>query len=109
MNILKVIAKHLKYWSESYIHFPVIIGLCLLAIYGINLLTGRPLIDSPDAILGWFYNLIGGILTVMITGFTQKSLFGYRCEGVKPALKDDIYDSVITIFLLIYFYFLIWS
>jgi hypothetical protein len=108
MKILTAIKNHCAYWKETYVFLPLSILLAILSIYGVNWFTGRPLLDSPDFLVGVFYSMIKVFVVVASVGFTQNALFGYRNKD-NGRLIDDVYDAGITCFLLVLFSYLFWN
>lgn len=102
-NLLNKIKKHITYWPEFYSFFPAVLALIVGSIYFTNFLTGRPVLESPESIVGWLLNLAGIVITAMATGLVQDKLYGYRSLTPGASLTDDIYDAVITSFLLVLF------
>jgi len=63
-----IFRKHLSYFRESYIWPLVGVAFLLLAMHGVEWLTGRPLLDSPEQIIGAIYNIIVVLFVVAIIG-----------------------------------------
>lgn len=105
---LEKIQTHFLYWREAYLHFPIFVVLTVAAIYGVNALTGRPILDSPEVIIGYLYNAVAILIAATLTGMLQNSLFGYRSKYENPRLRDDVYDAIITIFLFLTTLYCLW-
>lgn len=108
MNIIKTIVDHVKYWGELYFFAPISIALVYLSILGVNFVTGRQVLEDPASIVGWLYNLCGCVIVMVATGFAQNKLYGYRSKVAGAKLSDDIYDGLVTSFLLLLFSYLVW-
>lgn len=107
-NLYKI-WNHIKYWRENYIFLPILIILSLISIYFVHALIGRPILESPEFIIGTFYNGVKVLIVAMCTGMLQNALFGYRSSKAGAKLIDDVYDGLVTIFLLIFTSYLIWN
>lgn len=106
MKILNKIKNFLTYWGENFIVAPFVLCLTYAAIVGFNTLTGRPVIDSPDIIVGWLYLLVKSVLIMMATGFAQNFLVGYRSKHAGASMKDDIFDFIVTVTFFGFFVYL---
>jgi hypothetical protein len=107
-NLINKIWGSICYWRESAVLFPASIILLLGGIYGINLLTGRPILDSPDVLVGLLYNCVGVVFVIMLTGFTKPLLFDdIDTTNPKTPLGRCILDSLETVFLLLFFAYLV--
>jgi len=107
-GFFKKVWEHVSFWRESYILFPITIGLLLAALYSINWITGRPILDSPDVLVGLLYNCIGAVFVLMLTGFTKPLLFDdLDTTNLKTPLGRCILDSLETVFLLLFFAYLV--
>lgn len=105
------LTKHLSYHREIYLFLPLFVLLCVGAIVGVNLLTGRPVMDDPTAVVGFLYNALGAVVVVILTGLTQKHLIGFRGErtdGGAASLGDDLFDLCATLALLFFFAHYLW-
>ncbi len=107
MKILIWIKDHVRYWAESYLGLPLAAIFIIFALHLYGYLTGRPSIDQPDQVVGIAYNVFGALVILSLTGFAQWRLFGYRSKTTdeNPPLCNDIFDSTVTVFLLLFFYF----
>jgi hypothetical protein len=108
-KILQSIHKHLLFWGENYIALPLILIFLVLSIYGVNFLTGRPVVDDIGAVVGMLINAVGIALSATLAGLLQHYLFGYRSNKSTATIWDDIHDSVITLLLLALFCYRIFN
>ena len=108
-KIFLSIQKHLLFWGENYIALPLIIALLIGSIYGVNFLTGRPVVEDVGAIVGMLINGIGIALSATLVGLIQQYNFGYRSHTTNPKLCDDIHDSVVTLLLFALFSYRIFN
>lgn len=105
---------HLRKHRELYLLPALVVLICLAAIWFVNWLTGRPVVDDPGVIVGYCYNAIGCSVVLALTGFTQQLFFRYRGDhkpagADNPLLLDDIFDAVVTLCLLAIYSSLIFS
>ena len=112
MKTLRAIADHLLYWGESYIVTPFILLLLWGSVRLVNSLTGRAPMEDAEAIVGWLMQACGICVVLILTGLTQRFLYGYRAHHrgtTPPPLADDVHDSCVTSFLLLLFSVLIFG
>ncbi len=112
LSIINHILKHIMFWGETFIALPIIIALLVGSIELFNFLTGRSPLEDAGAIVGWLLNAVGVCVVVSLTGLVQYFLFGYRTHihtETLPDLKDDIFDSCVTSFLLLLFSVLVFG
>ncbi len=107
MKALIYIKDHLKYWAETYLGFPLAILLISASLHLYSHWTGYKSTDSPNQLVDVAYNAFTAIIIMALTGFCQKQLFGYRSKAANPKLCDDIYDSCVTVVLLLLFSYLV--
>jgi hypothetical protein len=109
MKYLTWIKDHLRYFAESYLGLPMAFAFIWLTLYYFRSVEQRAFPDQPDQLVAMAYNAFGALMVLAITGFAQWRNFGYRNKNTeKPApLCDDIYDSVITFSLLVFFSYLV--
>lgn len=98
------ILQHVRYWGETYIAGPIVIGLLVLSAWFVGLLTGREVVENPGAIVGTLIDAVRIVIVCMMAGIAQHFLYGYRSTlRPHPQLSDDIYDACVTSFLLLLF------
>jgi len=102
--MISKILTHVRYWGETYIAGPLVLGLLILSAWIVGRLTGRDSVEDIGAIVGTLIDAVRLVIVVILAGLTQYFLFGYRSNRPSPALADDIHDSCVTCFLL-----LLWS
>lgn len=109
ISTYQIIKEHLKYWSETYYVMPIFVGLSILFVYLINFWIGRPILESPEFIIGTLYNAVKLCIAAMLTGFFQNALFGYRSNIAGTKLSDDLYDALVTFGLFITILIYLWN
>lgn len=94
-------------WREAYVLLPISFGILLLIICTVVRLTGRSIIDDPGALVGMLYTNVGFVFSIMLTGFVQQHLYGFRScilrTQNRTSFLDDCFDACVTSFLLLLF------
>lgn len=119
LSFLSRLFAHTARHRELYYLPLVVIAVCVLGLYFVNWITGRPVADDPGVIVGYLYQAVGIAIVLALTGFTQQLFFGYRGDEPpkgddgQPAgnvpIQDDIYDAVITLCVLCLYSSLVFS
>ncbi|HWL53879.1 MAG TPA: hypothetical protein VNQ90_15675 [Chthoniobacteraceae bacterium] len=100
---MKRIVQYVLYWREIYVFIPLAVASLWWHqwIYA-SLMGGRSSVDPPTDLINISRSLYFIFLMGAIVGLFQKHLFGYRSKGGAPRLRDDIYDTCVTIFLFVF-------
>ena len=106
---LSFAAGHVSHFRTVYIYPLLGIGLLLAAIHGVFHLTGRAVIDDPGVLAASALLFLRAILLVALVDLTQTILFGYRANRAGTSKFDDVFDALVSIFLLVGGYWILFK
>ena len=97
--------KHMLFWGENYILFPLVLALLVGATWFVGILTGRSPLEDVSAIVGTLIDAARLCVAVTMTGLVQRYIYGFRALSTDPKAKLSliIHDTCVSSFLLLLF------
>lgn len=101
MKFLTALKSNLSYHREVYFFAPLALVLLWLGIHFVGALTGRDVTEDIGSLVACMVALARVALIALFVGAMQKHFFGYRSEREGATFRDDVYDALVSVFLIL--------